>query len=489
MLNKLRGNIDVGSLSAFTGIGAVTGGVGGAIMSDDGIASGAFRGALFGGGIGGVAHLLPKGINATFKDKEWSSYNGDVKGLIGDAADSFKGTYGIVNQESNKQLMKDFGASAKKHAFKSPGNFTYNTSSEVLRKMNSSGEELETLSNLGRNAWKETEGFLGKESAKNAFNFYRENTKIWSGLDSTDRWKVGSAVVAKGGLDSVMNHVMKPTGELLKGKVNFETATAGVVSAFGVYEGINAVNQVSDGDYSGAFASLAGFAGLKLAYSQGMNLRAIDKVLKEKDMTWGGVFKAGVGGYGSKKFVSGLDKMTNEQMSNLSKMSSGIAQKLSNIDKSPLVVGPNLKREIDISARDFQSNMNSRFANSEFMNSRIIKNKYTSSKANKELTHGMIMDYAGGSWTNNVLGSSLLFGTTGMAVGGLSSDSSMLEGLAYGVGTGVAKGALFKVAIDSYAKGSVKEGNAILDKGRYKITPKDDTSLLFNGSNFMNGLF
>ena len=485
--------------ATYAGIGAGVGGVAGAFLGDD-TTSGALQGAVFGAALGAGTNLLPKFVKNTLGKHNIQSLNYSLVENFSDAASSYASLLSTVGDKANKQLVQDFGASARKNFFKSDRVFSRNVVQDVNSYIDKDPRSIVKIARIGEDTWDGTESFLGKKTGQDIFKKGLNNLDIWNSLETKEKYKVGTAKVLQSGFDSVYSHIIKPTGEFFsKGnKSTFENGSAAAMTGLGLYEGYNAVDNASNGNYSGAFANLAGFAGAKIAYSQAMNVRSMNKILEQKNLTWGQVGKATVAGFGSSRFVRGATKWTDADRDILQKSSSNALKALEDATlsgelSSTFVVGPHMKAAGQVLQKRATDSSKKNATNLHMMSERLTQemSKNVSRKQEdylKEMTHSSLLDVANTKMSNHLIGSALVFGATGMAMGGVSSDSSMLEGLLYGSATGAAKGAISKGIINNYAKGAVKNNTAELVDGKYSLKLNTEFNKShFSSKNFFGG--
>lgn len=499
VLGKLGKNIfeglgkgNAGAL-AYTGIGAGVGGVAGGLTGDDTL-SGVMSGALFGAGVGASVNLLPKFVNNTLVKHDFRGFSNSINDIASEGIDSYRPLINSVNNPLNKTLVSDFKDISKKHFFKSNREFSRDTISGILNRVSGNTSDLSRINKMANDSWTGTESFLGKKTGKDAFNISMHNASVWSGLNSKEKWQVGTAKTLQLGFDSVYNHVVKPTGDFFKKGVEktFDNGSAAVVSAIGLYEGYNAVNNVADGNYSGAFANLVGFGALKVAYSQGMNVKHFNQMLKEKGVTFKQVANTAGVGVGLARFKNGTSKLNDSDMDVLGKASKKAFETLRQsglTDSTNFVVGPHMKAAGKTIQGHALKTANKTSSNTMAMLDRIEKKGYKGDPTvmMSDTTHGSFLDMANTRYIDNVLGSSVLFGTTGMLAGGVMDDSSMLEGFAYGSITGAAKGAAMKLSMNMYAKGAVKNSTAEVVDGKYKLKINEKLASQYNTKNFFGG--
>ena len=327
LLGRLGKDIFEGSgagsagLMKYAGIGAAVGGAGGAVLSEDSMMSGAFRGALFGAAVGGGINKAPQIVNSVFKNSgmtQWSS--GLEKRLGEDASRAFKPTYDQANTSQNKELMKKFvhGAKTAFKTSKSDKDFSLKVTENLARDMsNLSQKDLDMLSGLGKTTGEGINNFNSTSSFKEFDSWFDGNKKVFDNASTVDKLNMGSAFVTKAGFDSAYNHIVKPTGSFINKvksgdfkNINGFEGSAAAFSAYGAYESLGILGEASDGNIGGAIGGVGLLVGGKLAFSQGVNLIHANTFLKERGMTLGGVTKGASGGYFVKKFESGVKQWT-----------------------------------------------------------------------------------------------------------------------------------------------------------------------------------
>lgn len=329
LIGKLGKDIFEGSgkgssgVAKYMGTGAVIGGLSGATLSDDGVMAGAFRGAMFGALAGGGINVIPKGISSSFKTsgmKEWEK--GLEKTLGEDASRIFRPTYDMVNNDTNKTLMKSFlpGAKEAHKISKNDKDFSLNVARNLARDMNKlSQNDLDIISSLATKAEKNTSDFSATSSFRKSSDWFNSNLKNYEKLEATDKIKVSSSFLGKAGFDSAYNHIVKPTGNFINKvkegdfkNINKYEIGAAAFSGYGAYEAGSILNSASDGDISGVIGGMGLLVGSKLAYSQGVNLIHANSFLKEKGMTWSGIGKGGAGVHFARRFEKGTREWTPE---------------------------------------------------------------------------------------------------------------------------------------------------------------------------------
>ena len=490
LIGKIGKNIFEGSgkglsgAGLYAGIGAGVGGVSGAIVGDD-VGSGFVNGALLGAGVGASVNMLPKFVSNTLKEANWVSYNDSMTNLATATAVSYGGLYKSINKEGSKDFIQGVGNTAFKNMFKSSNDFAYNVTTDAFgRAKNANAEDLLNFLKMGMNTAKGTNTFLGTRAGREGAEWYLNNSAAWSAKEGMDKMKLATAVGLKSAFDSVVSHIINPTSELFKGKGSFENIAAGAMTAFGAYEGYEVLAEGSNGNWDGAFAAGVGFAGAKLAFSQGMNIRAIDKVLKEKDMTWGGVFKTAVGGAASQRMFKGYGKLTEDQINGLSAQTAGLFDQFRTLAANDQELASGLKgldktnlewfgqRSLQV-AKPLMD-VNPTFQMLERTTSRT---SISSEDKMKEMLHGNILSFANSTYASSAVGSAAMFGVSGMAWGAISDDTTMLEGARAGVIGGAFKGAAGKYMTTAYAKNSVAAGNTLLEGGKFKVNMAIDPSI------------
>ena len=344
LIGKLGKDIFEGSgkgsqgVALYMGTGAVVGGASGAMLSEDGFMAGAFRGATFGALTGGAINMIPKGIESSFRNSGLNPWEKGLEKRLGeDATRIFKPTYDSVNTEENKQLMKNFIPGAKKAWKESTDDRDFSV--KVLQNLandmdNMSPETTKTLVNIGENVADNLLAFEKTNSSKAFESWFKGNKEIFKNADFSDQLSMGSSFITKAGFDSAYHHIVEPTGAFVhkalkngfKDITKMETSAA-AFSAYGAYEAYHIVDDISNGDYAGAAAGMGMLVGGKLLYSQGVNAIHMNSFLKEKGMTWGGVAKAGGGGFFTKKLVDGVNKWTPEDTNMINTMYANLAAK------------------------------------------------------------------------------------------------------------------------------------------------------------------
>lgn len=320
LIGKIGNSIPTTSMSTFAGIGAGTVGViGGGLsyyenrdVSD--AAGGAFRSAIFGGILGAAAHKMPGMIGNQIKNSGIDVIDQKQLAKAGDlGAEIFKPFLHRVNTPENKELLKDFNPHVKNSLKHSNDNIKFAKS--LIKGMDETSDNLKPetfnkLMDLGQDVITGIDKFNASDSGKYLDNYFTNVKKQWKGMSTFNKAKNIAAFGTKMGFDSAYSHIVKPTGGFLRGEFTKENSAAFAFSMYGVYEAGVAVNNVQQGDYSGATKAVGMLVGGKLAYGQAANLIHLDHFLKSKNLTWGQVFKGGASGYGLNKFTSGANKFT-----------------------------------------------------------------------------------------------------------------------------------------------------------------------------------
>lgn len=336
LIGKLGNNIFNGSgagtsgAAMYAGIGAGAGALLGGYASDDGVIPGAFRGALFGGAVGAGVNLIPKGVSSAFKTSGMKSITSDmIDDISKTAPQAFKQSYD--NAQRHKELIKGFVPGARQ-AWDQGGNaktFSKNVIKNLAKDMKDIDvNTLKDLDAFGQQFIKDQIGFEKTSAFKTINDVFKGNVDIFNNMQSTsDKVALGSSFVAKTGFDSVYHHLVKPTGSLINKVKNkdFKGITGGeyaatAFNAFGIYEAGSMVNDVADGNYGSALVTGLMLTNGKIAFSQGANLIRTNKILKENNMTWGGVGSAVGGGVFVQRFSQGFQKWGPEDFQEAEKL-------------------------------------------------------------------------------------------------------------------------------------------------------------------------
>lgn len=311
------------SLVKGLGIGTAVGAGIGALSSDDGYGAGALRGGIAGAGIGGLAHGVPRGIEAAYKGSGLTRPREGMLSEYGKAAlDAFGDTYKSVNSEQNKGLMKSFIPGVKQAAKTSATDreFSLNMVNSMADNVSSfSSQDIQNLANMGKNMERDFNKLHSTSVHKEMSDFFENNFETLRSASKSKKVGIATAAIVDGGLNSVKSHLIDPTismfGKMKKGDfkgIQKHEMAATAFNALGAYEMGGAVNDIADGNYGSAAGSLALLGAGKLAYGQGANFLKANSMLKERGMTWGGLSKAAVGGVGLQKFSNGAKAWTPE---------------------------------------------------------------------------------------------------------------------------------------------------------------------------------
>ena len=320
LIGKLGKDIfkNPGAIGRYAGIGAGVGVVGGAMMSDDGIMSGAMRGGVFGAALGAGIHWAPRAINKTIKDSgfiEWDRAN--TAPLLSEGFDSFKPVYDTVNDPAMKKTMKDF-VPAVTEAFSSTKNnkdFAREVQIGVIEKAGGMDKAtLNSLMDIGNDVGDGITKIKGLPTYQKARDWQYANEEIWDKMSTGKKVGLGTSVVAKMGFDSAYHHIVEPTGKFIRKtmagkKPTMGQSAAAAFSLYGGYEAYHIGNDVADGNKLSALGCVCMLVAGKLAFSQAGNAIALHKEMVKRNITPMGVAKAGIGGIGARKLALGYRDM------------------------------------------------------------------------------------------------------------------------------------------------------------------------------------
>lgn len=320
LIGKLGKDIfkNPGNMGKYAGVGAGVGIVGGAIMSDDGIMSGAMRGGVFGAALGAGIHWAPRAINKTIKDSgfiEWDRAN--TGPLLSEAFDSFKPVYDTVNDPVMKKTMKDF-VPAVTEAFsstKTNKDFAREVQIGVIEKAGGMDKAtLTSLMDIGNDVGEGITKIKGLPTYQKAMDWRDVNKEIWDKMSTGKKVGLGTSVVAKMGFDSAYHHIVEPTGKFIRKtmagkKPSVGQSAAAAFSLYGGYEAYHIGNDVADGNNMSALGGMGMLVAGKLVFSQAGNAIKLHKEMVKRKITPIGVAKAGVGGIGARKLALGYKDM------------------------------------------------------------------------------------------------------------------------------------------------------------------------------------
>ncbi len=324
LIGKLGKDIfkNPGAIGRYAGIGAGVGVVGGAMMSDDGIMSGAMRGGVFGAALGAGIHWAPRAINKTIKDSgfiEWDRAN--TGPLLDDVTTSFGPAYVAMNHPTTRKTGRALGVEVSKAFFSTSGDAEFATQVQVglANKLGDMGEEgLKGMVGIGGTieyGFREMDKSL---NVKDARNFFTHNKEIFDNLDMGKKVGLATSVITKMGFDSAYHHIVEPTGKFIRKtmagkKPTMGQSAAAAFSLYGGYEAYHIGNDVADGNKLSALGGVGMLIGGKLAFSGAANAIAINKALVAKGMTPMGVAKTGIGIGGLRKLDKGTTMMNDAQ--------------------------------------------------------------------------------------------------------------------------------------------------------------------------------
>lgn len=321
---EVKKKIGLAATSAIgIGIGAGTG----AALSDDGYLSGALRGGIAGGAIGSAFNLVPRAINAAYKDAGFTRLeDGVFSQWRDDAVKAFRPTYDSVNNDANKSLMKSFGGAAKRANKESMNNKEF--AQNIVKNMSAtvkdlSAEDMGKLQNIGSTMGKDMQKLHESPHHKAVDDFLEKNVKAFGELSKGKKVGVMTAAVIDGSINSVKNHLIDPVKDLgsklkdgrFKDIRPFHEGGAVAFNAYGLYEGGHVANDIADGNYGSAAKGLAVLGGMKLAYGQGANAISGAKYMYDNNLNPFKLKNAAIAGVGMKKLDLGVKAMDEaEQM-------------------------------------------------------------------------------------------------------------------------------------------------------------------------------
>lgn len=281
-------------------------------------AIGGLRSAAFGGIMGLAAHKVPGMVASQIKKSGIDIIDSqELRNAAELGSDIFKPFLGRINTQENKELLKTFNPHVKSALKHSGDNVKF--SKTLIKGMDETSDNLKpetftNLMNLGEEVVTGVEKFDASSSGRYLADYAENVSTQWKGLSFYSKAKNVAAFGTKMGFDSAYGHIVKPAGNFLKGKFTTENTAAFGFSVYGAYEAGIAVNNVQQGDYSGAAKAMGMIVGGKLLYGQAANLVHFNSFLKSKDLGWGQVAKGAASGYGLSKFTSGARKFTQDEM-------------------------------------------------------------------------------------------------------------------------------------------------------------------------------
>lgn len=270
LIGKIGSAIPNSSTAKFAGIGAAVVAPIGAGLSyyenqDWGdAAAGALRSAAFGGILGVATHRVPGIVanNTAGVGLKRLATNEDTMGLVETVFDTLK-----------------------------PFKKVYDSSEDGVIDGPGYGAALASIEN--------------SQIYKDTVSNFTENQKRILEMKNESKWQLAKsygAVVTEAGFNSVYSHVVKPTGNFLRGEMTLANSAAAAFTGYGIYEAGSAINEVRQGNYSAAVgimgtlaAAKAGYAGLAGGYKA---YKVFDKAgVTPIDLYYGIRATSALGGY------------------------------------------------------------------------------------------------------------------------------------------------------------------------------------------------
>ncbi len=105
---------------------------------------------------------------------------------------------------------------------------------------------------------------------KDTVGNFAENRKRILEIKDESKWQLAKSYVSgvtEAGFNSVYSHVVKPTGNFLRGDMTLGNSAAAAFTGYGLYEAGSAINEVRQGNYSAAVGVMSTLAAAKAGYA------------------------------------------------------------------------------------------------------------------------------------------------------------------------------------------------------------------------------